>query len=451
MASLSLGRFATASRRVCQSTNGTTTRKFSAIFSMSDQFPDLPSTTPTTAKDASSTSITTLPSGLTIVTEDASTTSTVTLHFPTAGSSSESMSQPGAALLNKCLAFKSGVASSEFYSSAALLRTLENGGAKAFAEAGRYGAYLGFTCAPEELDSLVPFLSTECTFEKWDVKDAKKSADVIVESAMSDAQTVLTESLYSAAYGPQSVLGKSFYNSSAPLSAIQSFRESTYGMNGAILSATGVSDHDAFVQSVSESFADANPGPSISGSEESTSDESSAYMGGESRIFVPSSGYTYLALGLEGPTSSSALRNVIKYCLSLSDGTSIGFTAPGLVGIYTASPASSASTLLDSVSTVLDPSYFTEELVARAKQLAKAEALFTLESGNSLSLSNAMAASVLETGSFGVSHTAEMYDGITHADVMSAMTVALKSNPSVAAVGDIMEIPYQAAIAAKLS
>jgi len=442
MASLSLGRFATASRRVCQH-NGTTTRKFSAIFSMSDEFPDLPSTSPAAAS-ASNTSITTLPTGLTIVTEDACTTSTVTLTYPTAGSSSESPHETGAALANKCLAFKSGSG----LSSALILRTLENGGAATFSEAGRSGASVGFTCAPDKMETLIPLLATECTFEKWDVVAAKKNASVIVEEAMSSAQTVLTESLYSAAYGPQSNLGKSFYAEGASTDAIIAFRKENYGMNGAILSATGVSDHDAFVKSVSDGLAGANPGPATIEDEETAT--ASAYIGGETRLFAPSSGYTHLALGFEGPAASSALRNVMKYCLSLSSSGAVsGFTAPGLIGLYTSAPASSAATLLDSISEVLTSS-LTDELVERAKGLAKAEALFALD-GGSKSLASAMSTSVLETGSFSASHTAATYDGISKADVTAAMTAALKSNPSVAAIGDITAIPYQAVIAARFS
>lgn len=404
-------------------------------------FPDLPSTSPT-ATTASNTSITTLPTGLTVVTEDASTTSTITLTYPSAGSSSESIHDAGAALANKCLAFKSGSG----LSSALILRTLENGGACTFSEAGRSGATVGFTCAPDKMETLIPLLATECTFENWDMGSAMKTASVLAEEAKSDSQTVLLESLYSAAYGPQSNYGKSFYATDASPESIVAFRKANYGMNGAILSATGVTDHDAFVKSVSESLAGANPG---SESEE-TEAAAPAYMGGETRVFTPGAPSTHFAIGFEGPASSSALRNVMKYCLSLSSsGAASGFTAPGLIGIYSSTKAASASTLLDSISEVLTSS-LTDELVERAKGLAKAEALFALDAG-SKSLASAMSASVLETGGFSASHTAATYDGITKAEVSAAMVAALKSNPSVAATGDIVDIPYQAAIAKRFS
>ena len=150
-------------------------------------FCSIPSASPVTA-NASNSSITSLPSGLTVITEDASTTSTATLTFPYAGSSSETKFEAGAALANKAMAFKSGSG----LSSALILRTLENDGAVPFATAGRSGATVGLTCAPDKVERLVPLLATECTFQKWDLKDAKKTADTIVQDAMTDAQVSLS-------------------------------------------------------------------------------------------------------------------------------------------------------------------------------------------------------------------------------------------------------------------
>lgn len=143
----------------------------------------LPSTSPTSS-NSSNTDISTLPNGLIVVTEDASSTSTVSLTFPSAGSSSETASEAGAALANKCLAFKSGSG----LSSALILRTLEQDGASSFSKAGRSGASAGFTCAPDKVQRLIPLLATECSFEKWDVRDAQKTAAVIVQESMANAQ-----------------------------------------------------------------------------------------------------------------------------------------------------------------------------------------------------------------------------------------------------------------------
>lgn len=143
----------------------------------------IPATSPA-AKKGSASSVTTLPSGLTIVTEDASLSSTVALTFPSAGSSNEHPSESGAALANRYLAFKSGSG----LSSALIVRNLEDVGASLFASAGRRGATVGFTAARENAAFVAPLLATECSFEKWDVKEAISLADVEAAEATSNAQ-----------------------------------------------------------------------------------------------------------------------------------------------------------------------------------------------------------------------------------------------------------------------
>lgn len=355
--------------------------------------------------------------------------------FPNAGSSSESVAEQGAALANKCLAFKSGSG----LSSLLILRNLEEDGASPFATADRYGATVGYTAAPDKAARLVPLLATTCTFEPWDVKDAKTIAGEEAKAANSNVLSVLTEQLYGAAYGAQTSMGRPYYSDSASASAIQSFREKAYVLNGAVLSATGVADHGAFVRSVEEGLSESAVG-------EAAAAASAAYMGGEARISAPV-GEAHVALAFEGP-KSSALLNVVKQCLTLSGASA--FAAPGLVGVYAGAPVASASTVADSLSAAVTaiPS---NDVVERAKALAKAEAVFALDAG-SQSLAGAMASSVLETGSFGgAAQLAASYDAITAKDVAAAYTAMLKSKPSMAAVGDIAAVPYQATVASRFS
>lgn len=327
------------------------------------------------------------------------------------------------------------------------MREFDDAGATSFSEVGRSGAYVGFTCAPDQLVGLLPSLVADCSFEKWDVKDAKANADVIVELANSNAQTVLTEAFYAAAYGAQSDLGKAFYETpTASLAGIQSFRDANYGINGAVLSATGVSDHAAFVSAVSEAFADANTG-------NASETSSPIYMGGETRISAPSSGYTHIAVGFEGASSSTPLQKVLQSYLSLcSSSDASSFTSPGLMGLYASSPASSSSTLLDSISSTIDTSMKVDDAVLkRAKNLAKAEALMSLENGSSLELAQTMSSSVLESASFSTGEVSESYDGITKADLSQTLEAAIKSNVTVAVLGDLKDVPYHAMIASRFS
>lgn len=404
---------------------------------MTDEFPDIPATFHTT-QNSSTSSTTVLPSGLTVVTEDASSTSTVTLTFPTGGSGSETASETGAALANKYFSFKSGSG----MSSLRILRTLEDAGAVPFSTAGRTSASLGFTVAPEKAASLLPLLTTECSFENWDVREVTKTASVVSQEAANNPQLVLTEQLYAAAYGAQSALGKSFYAAAESSAAVESFRGRNYGVGSAVLSATGVPDHAAFCEAVTDGLADANAAE--------TTAAPSVYVGGESRLSAPATGLAHLAVALEAPAAESALRSVAARCLALSCPDHVSaFTASGLVGVYGSSSADAVG-LVDAVTAVLASSAVTDESVARAKTLAKADALFRLDVG-SKSLSDAMTASVLETGGFDAEAVAASYDAVTTAQVGALLAKSLKSNPSVAAIGDLSGLPYQADIKARFS
>ena len=396
----------------------------------------VPSTSPTPAK-ASSPSVTTLPSGLTVVSEDAATTSTVTLTFPGAGSSSESLDEQGAALTNKCLAFKSGSG----LSSLLILRNLEEDGATPFATADRYGATVGYTAAPDMAVRLVPLLATTCSFEPWDVKEASTIASEEAKAANASVLSVLTEQLYGAAYGAQTPMGRPYYSDPAPLPALKSFRTKAYGINGAVLSATGIADHGAFVRAVQEGLAEAAVG------EAAAAVPTAAYLGGEARISAPSVGEAHVALAFEGP-KSTALLNVVKQCLTL--GGASAFAAPGLVGVYAAVPSPMASTVADSLSSAVT-SVPSSDVVERAKALAKADAVFALD-GDSQTLAASMTSAVLESGTFGgAAALAASYESITAADVAAAYTAMLKSKPSMAAVGDIASVPYHATVASRFS
>jgi hypothetical protein len=397
----------------------------------------LPSLSPETAK-ASKASVSTLPSGLIVVTEDASTTSTVTITYPKAGSGAEMLGEEGAALINKCLAFKSGSGLSTIL----INRSIENEGATPFATADRTGATLGYTVEPENAIGLVPLLALDCTFEKWDVRDAKALAAYQVSEANKSVEIVLTEQIYSAAFGASSPMGRPFFSYSAGTHEIASFRSRGYGLNGAVLAATGVKDHAAFCTEVdaltAEAFkGDGSPAPKAT------------YMGGEARLSAPSIGYAHVALAFEAKVAIPIV-NVIKQCFNLA-GKEAGvsaFSTGGLVGVYAAAPSESAGAL-DGIVTETLTAKLTPDVIAKAKAMAKADATFALDCG-SQGLAAAMTAAVLETGSFTDAATvAKSYDSISDGDVTSAVSTMLKCNPSLAVLGDIGVVPYQGTFASR--
>jgi ubiquinol-cytochrome c reductase core subunit 2 len=403
-----------------------------SVLSAAEEFPGVPATSPAPKKSSVS-SVTTLPSGLTIVTENASLTTTVALTYPNAGSSNEGPAEAGAAIANRYLSFKSGSG----LSSALILRNLEDVGASVFSSAGRRGATVGFTAARENAAFVAPLLVTECSFEKWDVKEAQEMAGVEAGEATDNAQVALTDQIYAAAYGAQSALGRSYYTAGASAPSIQSFRERAYSLNGAVLAATGVSDHEAFVRMIEEEY------PSAAGAVEAGEQVKSGYLGGEGRVSAPSTGYAHVALAFEGPTSAT-LTNVLKHTLGAS-----AFAVPGLIGVYGGSSPAEAAATIDALSKVVGTAP-SADVVEMAKADAKAEAMAALAQG-SKGLADAMTASVIDSCGFSASALAESYDNITADDVSKAAAAMLKSKMSLAAVGDISSVPYHATIASRFS
>jgi predicted Zn-dependent peptidase len=399
-----------------------------------EELPGVPASTPGTKK-ASVSSVTTLPTGLTIVTENAALSSTVSLTFPNAGSSNEQPSEAGAALANRYLAFKSGSG----LSSALIVRNLEDVGASLFASAGRRGATVGFTAARENAAFVTPLLATECSFEKWDVKDAIELAGNEAADASSNAQAALTDQIYAAAFGAQSSMGRSYYTAGAKSSSVVSFCERNYSLNGAVLAATGIADHEAFVRMVEAEFPKPAPGSA-------PTKAAAEYMGGEARLEAPSTGYTHLALVFQGP-SSAPLMNVLKHCLSLSGASA--FAAPGIMGVYGGCAPSDASATVDALSKAVGAAP-SADVVAKAKAAAKTEALMSLDAG-SKSLADAMTASILDSCGFSAKGLADSYDSVSADDVSKAYTAMLKSKVSLAGVGDLSYTPYHATIASRFS
>jgi predicted Zn-dependent peptidase len=247
---------------------------------------------------------------------------------------------------------------------------------------------------------------------------------------------VLTEQLYAAAYGGQSEMGRPLYSDGCSTEALKSFRSRTYGINGAVLAATGVPDHEAFVKAAAEALDDA----AVGGKPDSPA---VPFIGGEARIAAPSTGFAHVALAFEGP-SSGALSNVIKHCLSLTGVT--GFSTPGLIGAYLGKPSGEASLVADYLCAAFAaPS---ADTVKRAKALAKAEALFALDSG-SRTLADSMTASILDSGTFGASEMSKAYDAVTEKDVSAAFATMMKGKPALAAIGDIATVHYHGSIASR--
>lgn len=339
--------------------------------------------------------------------------------------------------MNKCLNFKSGSGLSTLL----INRTIEDEGGVLFTNVDRHHATVGYSVVPDRATGLIPLLATDCSYEKWDVRDAASVAQCETGVANESAQVILTESLYAAAFGPQSSAGRPLYTTGTPLDQVKEFRSRAYGINGAILTATGVQDHKAFCSQVENLVSDCPKGSADAIS-------ASTYTGGETRISSPFSGYAHVALGFQAP-ASSAVANVVKHLFSISGAEAgvSGFATTDILGVYAGSDA--PETLIDAMTGTLKASISADTL-NRAKALAKAEAMFALD-GGSKSLAASMTASVVEGATFSNStDVASRYDAVSEADVKNAIATMIKSNLSLAAVGDINSVPYHATVANNL-
>eukprot|EP00542_Grammatophora_oceanica_P012052 CAMPEP_0194029298 /NCGR_PEP_ID=MMETSP0009_2-20130614/3060_1 /TAXON_ID=210454 /ORGANISM="Grammatophora oceanica, Strain CCMP 410" /LENGTH=423 /DNA_ID=CAMNT_0038668921 /DNA_START=1575 /DNA_END=2846 /DNA_ORIENTATION=+ len=403
----------------------TAIRCSSAMVSPAVEFPGTPSVTPDPTK-VGTPSVSTLSNGLTVVTESSAATSTLSITYPGAGSSGEEIGESGAALLNKCMNFKAGSG----LSSLVILRNLEDEGAAWFTKADRSSATVGFTCAPDKAVTLAPLLATDCAFENWDIAEAKENAKFQIAEAAESAQVTLSEAIYAAAFGAQTVAGRAYYSADASKEAMMAFRGRAYGLKGAVLAATGVSDHASFCSAMEEGYSESPVGEGVPAA------AAASFMAGESRVHVPGMGYAHVALAL-GVPSSSVVGSVAKHCLALMGSAS--FASSGLVGVYATAPSGEASGMVDTLLSTVSkgPS---AAVLKRAKALAKAEAVFAAESG-SVAMADTMAKLVAESGSF--TSVGAAFDSVSDADVKAVLT---GSKPAMAAVGDLSSVPYLASI-----
>lgn len=227
-------------------------------------------------------------------------------------------------------------------------------------------------------------------------------------------------------------MGSSYYKAGASRSAIMSFRARNYTLDGAVLAATGIADHEAFVTMVDTEFPIPAPRKEAPAFAE--------YLGGEARLSAPSTGYAHVALAFEGPTSAPIM-NVLKECLDM--GGAPAFAAPGIVGVYGGSAPGDAAATLDKMSETLS-TVPTMDLIENAKTSAKEKALAGLD-GGSKSWADAMTGSIIDS----TTALAEAYDSVTADDVTKAYASMLNSKVSLAAVGDISGVPYHATIASR--
>jgi hypothetical protein len=224
-------------------------------------------------------------------------------------------------------------------------------------------------------------------------------------------------------------MGRPYFNSNASVSALKSFRAKAYGIHGAVLAATGIDDHASFCAHVEASLSESPPG-------ESTEVPTPVYLGGESRLFVPSVSVPHIALAFPAP-SNPVMTHILKECFQVQG--SSPFYIDGLIGVYGSD--------VDALSKILatKPS---ADTIRRAKALAKAKETISVEGAGSVALAKSMTDQVLATGA---TITSASFDAITAQDVSAAYDALLKAPLTMASIGNISTVPYHGSVASRFS
>uniref|UniRef100_A0A7S2JT78 Peptidase M16 N-terminal domain-containing protein n=1 Tax=Leptocylindrus danicus TaxID=163516 RepID=A0A7S2JT78_9STRA len=381
--------------------------------------------------------------GLNIVTDDGSSSSSVLFTLKNAGGSAAELSgEAGAAAVNAYLTYKSSSTASTLKT----LRDMNNSGAQPYpmlpSKASRTSAQFGYTCAPEHTADLVANLAMDCAYTKWDVQDAVNYANIAASTALACPANVCEESIYVAAYGDASSMSNSVYCSNAiSRDVVASFREREYygaASADAVLVATGVADHDAFVAAVTAAF----------GTKEGASSTplKGEYRGGESRVPVEGASKTYLRLAFAAPYCA-LVQDIIVATLQ-AQGVE-AFAQDGVLGVSGDANVASTSELVDTLVAAL-AAPITAESAAKGKLLAKASALMALEGTSSTSLAQSLTTgAVLGTEAYTPQDLAAAYDDIAVETVVAEAAKMKESVLAVSAVGGgLAAVPYHPTLAA---
>lgn len=374
-----------------------------------------------------------------VVTEDSCLASSVVLTYKAnGGSASELAGETGAAAVNKYLTFKS---SEKAGSTLKTLRDMEDAGVTPYVKACRSNAQIGYTCARDTAMDFVQNLALDCKYAKWDVAEAIAKAQTEAAVAQTNPGLMLNEGLFTAAYGDVSPMSNSIYYGSggASRAGVMSFREREYyGGGEAVVAATGVEDHDAFVAAVADAFGGYGA--------DSVVGASGSYRGGEYRL-ATSSGKAHVALAFAAP-SDPVVCDILKHCLAASGCDT--FASDGLIGVHGESDAAGAATLTDSLVEALAAPISVEQIVS-AKNSAKMNALLALEGYGSFSLANSLTIGAIAGSGNDAQDLASVYDEVPNEMVMAAATSLTKGNLSVSALGSIASVPYHATLSTKFA
>jgi processing peptidase subunit alpha len=436
------------------------------------ELPGIPKLQPFHEKAKPKTQVTTLANGLRVVSEETYRASSSLGLFVDAGSRFETDANNGVSHMLEHMAFKT----TQNRSSLRVVRDVEEMGGNVGAASAR--EYMVFTADVirtnlDRATELVAETAMKPKFAPWDIEDQRKILRIELEEMEKNAQAMVTEMMFQAAYTDSSPLGRPLYMPRRNIDKISAeqlleFTNEHFHVNRMILAAAGV-DHGELVEMAKKYFGSAKAGPAAKPV------APTKYVGGEQRLRAESP-QTQVSISFEvGGWKTDHLLPVCVLHMLLGGGSSFSPGGPGkgmysrlymnllnqhhwidsatafnslhndvgLLGIYGTCAPRDAGKLIDVMASELidiASKTPTEEETTRAKNQLKSSILMNLDSTQILM--EDIGRQVLVYGKredpFSLCNK---IDQVTPQQVQKAAATAISSPLTLVAFGDVSSVP----------
>eukprot|EP01114_Cavostelium_apophysatum_P017781 TRINITY_DN535_c0_g1_i1.p1 TRINITY_DN535_c0_g1~~TRINITY_DN535_c0_g1_i1.p1 ORF type:complete len:470 (-),score=123.19 TRINITY_DN535_c0_g1_i1:86-1495(-) len=398
--------------------------------------------------------------------------------FVRSGTRNETTESFGASAFLKRMAFQS----TNTRTSLRLCREIEHLGGTYRVATGREHTLYASEVTPDKLPEIIPILSDVLNpaLLDWEVRDEVPILENETKILQQDARAVLFELLHQEAFRNKG-LGNSLYPPIYNIHNIDSdlllrYLATQYTADRVTLVAAGNVDHDQFVKIAEEKFAflqksqDNSPGAHL------VSSVSSQYVGGDARIAADAD--THVAIGFEGlkvgdkdahalstlqallsggvavedSIGSGATSNIFRAVTSdkwLKEVSSfnVNYSDSGLFGLIGVAKAGHGGQLVQGITSAVRKavSQLDEGALAAAKRRSRADLYFGHDTRPAL-LEFAGYQALFQGKVESVETFAQGVEAVTIEDVKRVAQKTFSKRPTLAAVGDIQDLPTTEAI-----
>ena len=442
---------------------------------LSEQVPEL---FPAKGGPSPKAEVSTLSNGIRVVSLDDGSHVASVGAFVEAGSRHEVCSVEGAAHMLKHLGFKATTKRSALR----LYRDMEDAGITSSTTSDREHVVYRADCLRDNALTALTVIGETMTqpyFPIYELLETRSMVNHDHSEQQNNGHALVDELVHATAYGRRSALGVTDVSNGQTVAgvdadALRNYQSNTFTGGRIVVAATGV-DHNTLVQSAEDIFSSIAAG-------EGGATATPAYTGGHA-VASAATDACHVAIALDTGTggfksksetqilSSLALETMLGGGVSSSNarlstsvtedrfGSGSGASAfgstyadAGLVGVFGTASGSEVDSLVKTLCKELKNASASSPKaaeVSRAKNQLKASVALNLSTRGGV-LSD-LGTQVLSTGT--VQTPEELFakiDALTGSDIQSAATLALKSKPTVVAVGNVDNVPSYSAVEAML-